>query len=71
MTEQEAHDEILSRCRSHGEGWVMRQLFDGTRAVLDLYRTEPKPGGYQWERQDTRISVGSTWLAVLEGMPPA
>ena len=67
---QAAHDEILQRCRATGiGGWVMRDLPGGDLAVLSFRESEPIPGGYSWQRQPRRISIGTTWGAVLDGLP--
>lgn len=68
------HDRILKFCRKVGQGYVMRQLSGddaGKVAVLDLNRTEPKPGGYEWERREVCVAVGDNWEAVATALDTA
>lgn len=70
--EQEAHDAILAFCRSkegqrRAGGIIgMRVTYgDERHVVIDLERTERKPGGKAWETQPITHASGATWLECL------
>jgi hypothetical protein len=64
----EAEKEILRRCRLLPGRWVMRSR-KGKCRVWDLGRSEPKPGGYEWETRDKLVSEGDTWEEALASLP--
>lgn len=67
--EQAAHDTILSWCRSGKRGIghpVMRGNVRGFLCVvLNLAKSEPVPGGYDWETRDKIEAAGNNWEEVL------
>lgn len=66
-----AHDAILQWCRSvvHGHGHpCMRNGHKESPPclVIDVDRTEPKPGGHSWERRSVVIAEGATWEEIAD-----
>jgi hypothetical protein len=68
--EQAAHDRVLAWCRAKPRGGmpVMRNPYGSTDCVVyDLYRTTLKPGS-TWERTETELARGATWLDVAASL---
>lgn len=74
MSRSAAYDAVLAHCRKH-RGMVMRTSegvlpeywdYSGPLVVLDVNRTEPKPGSKRpaSERRSTQVAFGDTWDAV-------
>ena len=65
--EQDAHDEILRRCRATGIGqWVMRTSPSRRCLVINLSELElhPEPH-FTGERRERHVAEGATWVEVL------
>lgn len=66
--EQKAHDRILKWCRANHRGTgqcVMRIIPQGC-IVIDLSRSEPIPGGMEWETRPKRVAEAQTWTEIAQ-----
>lgn len=65
---------VLWWCRQFSDQkhhYVMRNLSTGRCGVLDMFATEPKPGGYEWETRTKVVAEGDSWEEVAKQLTAA
>lgn len=64
MSSSNVEAAVLWWCRRYSDKrhhYVMRVGHDGKCRILDMFETEPKPGGYDWETRHRVHAEGDTW----------